>query len=217
MKSINLFTKEPGYEARAWMEKPFKVGKYVFATDAHTAVKIPSTLCNDIELGVPDKEKCKKLLGYFNVNQNQNLTVSVDAICTALINNSTSAETELVGDCSCCKGEGNVIWTHEFNGKEYEEEFECPKCGGVGEYYRKTGIYVPSEFFEFRVSNHFLQWRFVQRLTEVAKELNQPTVTLIHQDVCSIFKVGDARVLIMPKTGEPFSCFDLTQKMTEAI
>ena len=47
-------------------------------------------------------------------------------------------------ECSECDGSGEVEYTYESkSGRDYEIDYDCPKCGGNGDFKTKTGKMIP--------------------------------------------------------------------------
>lgn len=190
-KILDLFVKNDKY-APQWQKKPFSIGDFSFATDAHMLIKCPKVN----EVSELNGYSHKDLLSVIPTQRDFSKAIDV-ALLTKLVKDLPLVP--FCDECSECNGDGEVEWSY----KGHTADFDCPKCDGSGEQdgsrtERDKKLYVKIGVCLFAIH------KFANLLN--AMHLCKTTeLKLVHQILPkspSIFAFADYEVLLMPITPE---------------
>ncbi len=205
-KILRLFT-DNGNTMREWSNAPFSIAHRTMATDGHALVYFDKKLSPQKELQPEHSEKVVAIIKPHNCSH----IISVHPISEAIEKNRTEDGYDEVGedvDCPACDGCGAVEWEFEWKGVTHTTDRECPVCEGEGLESSKQHIPNGKKILPeidgwntIRIGLSIFGLRQLDRVLETAKLLNTETIELVCQEEkykCSIFKVGEVEVLVMP-------------------
>lgn len=115
---ITRFCAINGY--RGWMNKPFRVGGFLYATNGHVAVRMPDDASVDVGAG----DESGKVVALFGKCEQAAYTwvavpkVEGDKVCTRC------GGTGKTRECPECDGEGEFDYGNH--------TYECKECEGIG-------------------------------------------------------------------------------------
>lgn len=123
-KVLSLYVSDD--ELRVKLQKPYRYGDFIVATDSRALIRIP---VEHVEAEYPQGTiKSNHLLN--DSNCHRMLTLSDIKAALAKV-----PRDEKTIDCDECEGTGGVIWEYtDQNGNEYQSNFDCPVCKGKGEF-----------------------------------------------------------------------------------
>lgn len=189
-------------ELRDWMQKPFTIDNYVYATDAHIIAKIPID-----KIGAHDEleEKRKKdVIDVFKYEPKKLISIELTELKNAIKSIPLVDEyrnTDLSGNCNECDGEGEVEWEFGYHTKMDD----CPVCDGEGvikkEKREKTGNKVVDESQYIEILCCRFKFDKIQKLTRFIELMGVKKIDVVSQVDASrvtFFKIGITEVGLMP-------------------
>lgn len=192
-------------DLRDWMNKPFKMGDSIYATDASIIAKVSEKIVSGKYSGVDDKY-IQLILPLFDFEPKNLLTISIKEISEViskveLVDEYLDTDTE--GSCNECNGEGEVEWEYDI----YTRDMDCPVCDGNGtiteEKRTKTGnkvlhvdLYIDIKVCRFSIA-------MISQLVLFAETVGVEEIEVINQTFpnrVTVFKVGEVELGLMPVT-----------------
>lgn len=188
-------------EMRPWMTKPFVIGNKILATDAHVLIELPYSGTEHKE----DPEITAKLKHLYPFEQNMECHFDAQALQKIL---DTAPKVPKYatkeGECPECDEWNEVEFTYRCAEGIFTMDGECPVCEGSGLAYIEDKSKATLVFEENNIAvigNSPFGLNILNMLALVAKTLDQKRITILHQTTpnkSSLFKVGDAKILLMP-------------------
>jgi len=171
---------------------------FVYATDAHVLIKVPAQDC---------------MLKYEPVDKYPNVEamfLKYDFSNSATFKTSSAVEIlaaykwmrPLDSDqCTKCEGTGVIECEH------CGEEHDCKDCHGKGDITKgiaNLSLLSTEDYYQVvKIAGKMFKADFIHILTICAMALNVDKITVLYNENLydpHIFEVGDARILIMPRT-----------------
>lgn len=193
-------------EMLEWLRKPFLLNGHTGATDRCTMIIVKDRLSVAAQIS-EDREK--EVWGALPTHVND-FKIQVGDLKAAVSEVPLIDEVEEEDiECEACDVEGEVEYTFDHRGKAYGGDFVCPVCNGFGYTGTKetpTGKKVPDPNCVIQFGPCRLAAKYVSRLIKVAEFEGLETVSIVstmsHAGCPVLFKVGETKVLIMPRTHE---------------
>ena len=189
----NIFQPFVGHDdRREEMNSPMKQNGFYFATDAHTLICCPVSICPDADFEERNKPNCTAVMPTERTEAIEIETSFINTI-NEVLPMTEETKIELI-DCKECYGSGIV----ECN---YGHEHECDECDASGkkEGKKKTGNVIKDFYCLIKVWGIIFRYQELKKVFEVANKLNLAKFSLIRgaQSKGNLFQVGDFQVLIM--------------------
>lgn len=194
-----------GDDCREWMKEPFTFDGYTGATDGHALIVTEGEIKDYTALDEEFSKKVKNVIPQ-EVNRFPFLLADLKkSLEKAPLVNETKSEGKDV-ECKACLGSGEVEFTFEYKGREYETDADCPICDGIGfeeeEKQVPTGNKIPDPDCLIQFGSCRLKLMYIDRLVKVIEYENTESVSIVSaiDDWSSpcLFKVGKSRILIVP-------------------
>ena len=128
MEILKHFTSQNNNKLRLWMKNVNIVGEYAYATDEHILIRKKISK-NQEQSDVPEHipNRFKSIFDMFKVK----FTLKSEPALTSIIKHKTDpVYANYMVECENCNSSGFVEYTHEYNGRDYTIEGECPACNG---------------------------------------------------------------------------------------
>jgi len=170
---------------------PAKEGEFVFATDAHHAIRIPSELVSG-----EYKQGDGRLSRVFALDNllDTPVVIEVKDLESAIEKAPMIDEFEQV-ECENCDGEGDVYCA------ACENSHKCKKCDGEGVSDGKKIGTIISPAFRFIIGDQTFNAKFFPAILSVQKAVQQPIQILNYnksKHSPMLLGIGPVQVLIMP-------------------
>lgn len=175
------------------IQKPCLIDGFVYATDAHIALKVHSAM---LEKQYSYVEKYPNVVGVFNdAILNANIKIEF-----ALLNNIFST-IPLVNDydyedCLNCNGEGSIFCTCcQLNN-------ECTHCKGEGNFKKKNGKKIFNREYSVKIGTALFDPNFLKLVVQLGEILNIDScfINANYAKKANVFYFShDVQVLVMPK------------------
>jgi hypothetical protein len=171
---------------------------FVYATNAHIVIKVPAASCLMQYEAVEKYPNAEKVISGYDFDKKATIKTSeVINILTAYkwlrSCNSTM--------CEKCNGEGVIECEH------CGEEHDCKDCHGKGDITKgiaNLSLLSTEDYYQVvKIAGKIFKADFIHILTICAMALNVDKITVLYNENLydpHIFEVGDARILIMPRT-----------------
>ena len=192
---------------REWMKSPFLVRKKVVATNGYVLCAFDKEnycidglfdLTHKIEQIYPQEITLNHKI---DVKKFRDLISKVETVEDFNIHND-------IVSCDECDGHGAVDWEYSAKGKSYTESFDCPVCAGAGQHRKIVKIPNGKKILNPKCNCKILKSYFavnkISILLEAADLFNANEITLLAQKQfgCSMFRVHDIDIIIMPVSME---------------
>ncbi len=187
-----------------WMTAPFVVVDRAFGTDAKIIASIPLDKVEGSER--LQRIDPKRINGVAHSKVNMDMQISVAELQKVIDNAPMVDSYDIIehDDINCieCNGSGEVEWEYE----NHTKSSDCPICDGggsveVNDEKVKNGEVELCKKSTIKIANSFYYTTMVNRLLELAEELEVDKITLVHQTEKlqpSTFKIGDFDVVACP-------------------
>lgn len=179
-------------DRREEMNSPMKQNGYYFATDAHTLICCPVTVCPDLDFEERNKPNC---MGVLTTERTEPIEIETNFIDSIIEQLPMTDETviELI-DCEYCYGSG-------IRECDLGHEHDCDRCDGFGKKNgkKKTGNMIKDFYCLIKVWGIIYKCHELKKVFDSAKKLNLEKFTLIRGEQLkgNLFQVGDFQILIM--------------------
>jgi hypothetical protein len=200
---LNMFTRSE--DLSSWMSAPFVIGNKVFATDNNSLIAMheykvdTQGMCSQenerLRDVYPINEKCLEVITFNALSKYMDKVPLIDEF----------VEKDETVECAECDGSGDVTYHYESKGgDEYEGEFECPICNGLGVVgsvvKTLTGIKIPNPKALCNMWGSTFRIKQIYRLYKVMKMLGGKDL-VFHgpaDNKSYLFSVEDIEIIIMP-------------------
>jgi hypothetical protein len=199
MKDINsllkLFVSEK-QNGTDWTDSPFRIEDKVYATDKHALLTIPSEFAPDVQ----------PLHGYHPDSVTSVIPKAVGSIKTILTKDILAALKSVPTikedkNCEACKGEGEVEYEFEYEGKSYFSDIDCPICDGNGSFPDEDGKLIPDPDKCITIEMSKFSPKIVKKLYQLCKFFDYTEIDLVSQPDAmqpSLFAKQNISMLAMP-------------------
>lgn len=180
--ALNLFADISLHEVYA--QRPFRQGRYTYATNKAALIQIVSTLPEE-EYETLEKPDTWRIM---NKPQNRNKIFTLDGLTTLLdLIPKVSFE-----ECDACDGTGQVKYEFEYGCDTYYHTDDCPVCGGTG----TKDLSVEKRDFRYGVKFEPDTWplkqKYLVKLIQTMQLLEIDTARLVYADTQIYkFKLGE--------------------------
>ena len=177
---------------RPWMENPFHAGDRTVSSNGHMIISVP-------KFGDYD-DHYKKVSSYLALQKNMDLVINISDI-KKIIDQIPLVAGTLISPCECCNGGGEVEYEFYYGRKRYTEDLPCPVCDGQGEVETKGEEKTIDFSKQIRIGNSTFNVSRILELIQIYDILDEKSITLVRQiapEMASVFKIGDADVIVMP-------------------
>jgi hypothetical protein len=187
---LNLFTGDD--DLRPQFQTPFRIGEYVYATDAHTLIKIPAHL---LKREYPINDKAPKnldnmFIGYTEIKTFQ-FDVRIDHLAALL------AEIKYVykrNACPKCNGTSEITCEHCGHASP------CKECNGTG-HSNDINFLVrkEKEYAALRYNGNLYRPFVLERLliSLMALQARKNEIVQYHKNNYSLFVIGDVEIVLV--------------------
>lgn len=115
--------------------------------------------------------------------------------------------------CDECDSSGYVRWIYQgSDGEQYEEDFECPVCGGSCLETKGTGKFHAAPYSVIKIGEAYFLAEYIEKLKKAMQLLNQDkaVVTANSPQGANVFETGNAKIILAPflyseKSNKPIS------------
>jgi hypothetical protein len=192
-------------DLRDWMNKPFRIKDYIYATDSTIIAKVPKDIVSE-KYNTIDGKYTKLILPLFDIKSKKILTINTSELRDIISKVELVDEyldTDEDGKCYECDGLCRVEWEYD----TYIKEMDCPVCEGEGtiitEKRTKTGNKIlPISLYIDIIKSRFSISR-ISQLLEFVEKIEIDKIEVIHQTISNgvtVFKVGEIELGLMPVT-----------------
>lgn len=186
---LNLFTGDD--KLRPQFHTPFKIGEYVYATDAHALIKIPAKLLSrDYEVNEKAPKDLTSMYEGFTQAENIDIEFNIAVLSTLLAD---VKWTYMRTSCPKCKGASEILCDHCGHASP------CEECDGTGMSYDMNFlIRKESEYAAVKFNGKVYRPFVLERLLITMMALKSKDFIVVHYDKNhkSLFTIGDVMVLL---------------------
>lgn len=216
-KVLNLFVSND--ELRPWMQNPFTIKDKIYATNGYALVvfDLVTFVCNNYnttlnkitDIPIIYQFEEDKLNGVYPLENNLNNTYSINFLKKRFKNVpliDDFDEEKKIDICTECGGTGVVTYVYEDDGYiDHEMDGTCPICDGFSKceqiVKKPNGKTVLDKNAQCIIGNSIFYVNKIKYILDVAEILGVSKFELVYQKEeykASLFKVGEADLLIMP-------------------
>lgn len=192
---------------RDWLRKPLHIGEYDVATNGHNLIAVKQDngymKREETTATIAIEENILKFISAEGDNREERISVEQLRKCVEFC--TTKQMVWPMEPCEHCKGDGTVVYTHDYNNTEYEVDEECPACQGKGETRIANSTQkevVRNDMSKYiKIGEGYMYGEVLNKVLITAEHLKQDFVTLV-RSVDRLkemrFVVGEAIVIAMP-------------------
>jgi hypothetical protein len=186
-------------DLRLNINNPFEFKDKVYATDGHKLIRCDKNLIDFNWSNSFTSQNAETL--FENIQHNRVVKQSIKSFNKLKTEDEFKKNGEDI-ECSECKGHGVVEWSY----KGYNEDFDCPACGGSCYSFEGKNIKTGKKTFPkyecyAQIDRAFFDINVLYSIYEAQKVIGEEIIMI---NVCeetrtpAIFKIGVYELLIMP-------------------
>lgn len=103
--------------------------------------------------------------------------------------------------CGECDSSGYVRWIYQgSDGEQYEEDFECPVCGGSCLETKGSGKFHANPYSVIEIGEAYFLAEKIEKLKKAMQLLNQEKAVLTTNSSqgANVFEIGNAKIILAP-------------------
>ena len=103
--------------------------------------------------------------------------------------------------CGECDSSGYVRWIYQgSDGEQYEEDFECPVCGGSCLETKGSGKFHANPYSVIEIGEAYFLAEEIEKLKKAMQLLNQEKAVLTTNSSqgANVFEIGNAKIILAP-------------------